>query len=87
MAGQPERPGPQTDFARRAAAHRPFDPALLNGVQVIEGKGYNVTTNEFGHTVKRLQDFKVIPYFAWANRGPGEMIVWDPNSESVLRAP
>ena len=64
-----------------------FDPALLNGVQVIEGKGYNVTTNEFGHTVKRLQDFKVIPYFAWANRGPGEMIVWIPNSESVLRAP
>jgi hypothetical protein len=64
-----------------------FDPALLNGVQVIEGKGFNVATNEFGKAFKRLQDFKAIPYFAWANRGPGEMIVWIPNSESALRAP
>ena len=64
-----------------------FDPALLNGVQVIEGKGFNVATNEFGRTFKRLQDFKAIPYFAWANRGPGEMIVWIANSESALRAP
>jgi uncharacterized protein len=64
-----------------------FDPALLNGVQVIEGKGYNVATNEFGKAFKRLQDFKAIPYFAWANRGPGEMTVWVPNVESALRAP
>jgi DUF1680 family protein len=64
-----------------------FDPALLNGVQVIEGKGFNVVTNEFGHVVKRLQDFKVIPYYAWANRGPGEMTVWIPNRESALRTP
>jgi DUF1680 family protein len=64
-----------------------FDPALLNGVQVIEGKGYNVATNEFGKTFKRLQEFKAIPYFAWANRGPGEMIVWIANSESALHAP
>ena len=61
-----------------------FDPALLNGVQVIEGKGFNVATNEFGHVVKRLQDFKAIPYYAWANRGPGEMTVWIPNRESAL---
>ena len=63
-----------------------FDPALLNGVQVIEGKGYNVSTNEFGTIFKRLQDFKAIPYFAWANRGPGEMTVWIPNLESAIRA-
>jgi DUF1680 family protein len=64
-----------------------FDPALLNGVQVIEGKGYSVSTNEFGRIYKRLQDFKAIPYFAWANRGPGEMIVWIANLESTVRAP
>ena len=64
-----------------------FDPALLNGVQVIEGKGYNVATNEFGKTFKRLQDFKAIPYFAWANRGPGEMIVWIAKSEKSVNAP
>jgi hypothetical protein len=64
-----------------------FAPALLNGVQVIEGKGFNVATNEFGKAFKRLQDFTAIPYFAWANRGPGEMIVWIANSESTVRAP
>ncbi|MGA2179199.1 MAG: glycoside hydrolase family 127 protein [Verrucomicrobiota bacterium] len=64
-----------------------FDPALLNGVQVIEGKGFNITTNEFGKSFKRLQDFMAIPYFAWANRGPGEMIVWIANSESAIREP
>ena len=64
-----------------------FDPALLNGVQVIEGKGFNVTTNEFGRSYKRLQDFTAIPYYAWANRGPGEMIVWIANLESALRSP
>jgi DUF1680 family protein len=64
-----------------------FDPALLNGVQVIEGKGFNVATNEFGKSSKRLQDFMAIPYFAWANRGPGEMIVWIANSESAILSP
>ena len=64
-----------------------FDPALLNGVQVIEGKGFNVATNEFKNSFKRLQDFKAIPYFAWANRGPGEMIVWIATSENALRPP
>jgi DUF1680 family protein len=64
-----------------------FDPALLNGVQVIEGKGFNVATNEFGNPSKHLQDFTVIPYFAWANRGPGEMVVWIPKTESALREP
>ena len=64
-----------------------FDPTCLNGIQVIEGQGFNVVTNEFGHSVKHLQDFKAIPYYAWANRGPGEMVVWIPRSESSLRAP
>ena len=45
-----------------------FDPNLLNGVQVIEGRGFNITTNEFGHVVRHLQDFTAIPYYAWANR-------------------
>jgi DUF1680 family protein len=64
-----------------------FDPALLNGVQVIEGKGLNVTTNSYGNITKTLQDFMAIPYYAWANRGPGEMTVWIPNLETALREP
>jgi len=34
-----------------------------------------------------LQDFTAIPYYAWANRGPGEMTVWIPNQESALHSP
>jgi uncharacterized protein len=64
-----------------------FDPNLLNGVQIIEGRCFNLATNEFGRIYKRLQDFKAIPYCTWANRGPGEMSVWIANSESVARAP
>jgi uncharacterized protein len=64
-----------------------FVPGLLNGVQIIEGQGFDGATNEFGHIARRLQGFKAIPYYAWANRGRGEMIVWLPRSESALRAP
>lgn len=45
-----------------------FDPQLLNGVEVIKGRALNADKQE--------QDFMAIPYFAWANRGPGQMTVW-----------
>jgi len=61
-----------------------FDPALLNGVQVIEGKGFTVSTNQYKHFTKTLQEFKAIPYYAWANRGPGEMTVWIPRTAATL---
>ena len=64
-----------------------FAPSLLNGVNVIEGKGFVAATNEFGHLVKNLNEFTAIPYYAWANRGRGEMTVWIPTSIDVLRHP
>ena len=45
-----------------------FEPRLLNGVEVIKGHALNADKQE--------QDFTAIPYYAWANRGPGEMTVW-----------
>jgi DUF1680 family protein len=45
-----------------------FEPKLLNGVEVINGRALNANKEE--------QDFTAIPYFAWANRGPGQMTVW-----------
>jgi DUF1680 family protein len=61
-----------------------FDPALLGGVQVIEGKGFSVSTNEYHHTIKSLYEFRAVPYYAWANRGPGEMTVWIPKTINAL---
>jgi DUF1680 family protein len=31
---------------------------------------------------RKEQAFTAIPYFAWANRGPGEMAVWLPVNEA-----
>jgi uncharacterized protein len=62
-----------------------FDPNLLNGIQVIEGKGFCVSTNEYHHMMKSLYEFRAIPYYAWANRGPGEMTVWIARSINALR--
>jgi uncharacterized protein len=56
-----------------------FKPDLLNGVTVIKSevpiinidpKGQNITTTK--------RTFTAIPYYAWANRGKGEMVVWFP---------
>ena len=37
--------------------------------------------------MKTEQDFKAIPYFAWANRGKGEMEVWLADSEKSTNTP
>jgi len=49
-----------------------FKPALLNGVTVVKGKALSGRSE---------QAFTAIPYYAWANRGRGEMIVWIRNHE------
>jgi uncharacterized protein len=49
---------------RDAALRSRFRPDLLNGVEVISGEG--------------SRPFVAIPYYAWNNRGQGEMAVWIP---------
>jgi DUF1680 family protein len=55
-----------------------FRPDLLNGVQVIRGQAISASKDASGGTVERPQPFMAIPYYAWANRGKGEMTVWLP---------
>jgi uncharacterized protein len=62
-----------------------FEPALLNGVETVEGRAFSVSHGADGSLVKTEQDFKAIPYFAWANRGKGEMTVWLPDSENGVQ--
>ena len=64
-----------------------FEPALLNGVETIQGRAFSVAKNADGSLAKTGQDFKAIPYFAWANRGRGEMAVWIARSEGAVRVP
>ena len=39
--------------------------------------------NAAGTLEKKVTDLVAIPYYAWANRGKGEMMVWVPRSESA----
>jgi DUF1680 family protein len=54
-----------------------FRPDLLNGVEVITGEVLAIKRGEDGTSVETVPHRLVaIPYYAWANRGMGEMTVW-----------
>ena len=63
-----------------------YTPELLGGVVVVKGRGYATDSSEWGnelykgisevkYSLKEVE-FTAIPYYAWANREPGPMIVW-----------
>jgi len=62
-----------------------FRSDLLNGVQVVTGRAVALAFDAEGKVKRHEQDFTAIPYYAWANRGPGEMAVWIPNREMSAR--
>ena len=62
-----------------------FRPDLLGGVQVVKGTAVAMAYDDQGHVNERRQDFRAIPYYAWANRGPGEMVVWIPDRPASVR--
>lgn len=61
-----------------------FDARLLSGVTVLEGRGVAKTSTAWGRELYREAsraaskpiELRLIPYFAWANRGRSEMTVW-----------
>ncbi len=50
-------------------------PLLLNGVTVITGTAI-ARREQGGRFVNSAQPITLIPYYAWAHRGKGEMAVW-----------
>jgi len=56
-----------------------FKPDLLHGVTVIKSEASAVLIDPSGNSVSSVkQEFTAIPYYAWAHRGKGEMVVWIP---------
>jgi len=54
-----------------------FRPDLLNGVEVITGNARLTKRAADGDIVPAGQKaFTAIPYYAWAHRGRGQMVVW-----------
>lgn len=52
---------------------------LLNGVTILKAEATVVVTDAKEAKVNTVkQQFTAIPYYAWANRGKGEMMLWFP---------
>ncbi len=69
-----------------AEATAQFEPNLLGGVQTLSLDGFlvkNKTAPDQGETDKLK--LKAIPYYAWANRGRDNMLVWLPYSFRAAR--
>lgn len=64
-------------------------PDLLNGIVVIKGEA-EAMSEKAGRIVGEKKPLTLIPYYAWANRGKGEMAVWlarDASKARVVREP
>ena len=57
-----------------------FNKDMLGGIVVISGPGRAVFWAEDGTLKTRAIRLRAIPYYAWANRGRSEMVVWIPES-------
>jgi uncharacterized protein len=63
-----------------------YKPELLNGVMTLQMKGSSTKRQlNSDELIKTQQDVVAIPYYSWANRGPGEMEVWIPFEESAAK--
>jgi len=63
-----------------------YRPDLLRGVAIITAKAIAVDRATDGRILdQRTHPFMAVPYFAWGNRGPGEMRVWLPRTPAALK--
>jgi DUF1680 family protein len=62
-----------------------FRPDLLGGVQVITGPATVYVTAKDGKAEAKKLEFQAVPYYAWANRGGGEMSVWLPRTREAIK--
>ena len=57
-----------------------FRPDLLGGVTVITGTGQAAIRRADGSPATETAALTAIPYYAWCNRGAGQMQVWMPRT-------
>lgn len=70
----------EADFASE------FKADLLGGVQAVTGEAAAVVRSVSGALRTVPRPLVLIPYYAWCNRGLGEMAVWLARSEGQVRA-
>ena len=56
-----------------------YQPNLLNGVMVVKSDVPVILINKEANTISTAnRTMTAIPYYAWAHRGKGEMLIWFP---------
>lgn len=58
---------------------------LLGGVVTLRTKGRSLSVDEADKLLSTEVELLAIPYFAWANRGKGDMAVWVAREQSALK--
>lgn len=62
-----------------------YNDTLLNGLTTIKGKAHATFMINDKAMLGNAIEFTAIPYYAWANRGAGEMMVWIPTTPESSR--
>lgn len=60
-------------------------PELLYGIDELKTQAQTLGYDETGRLVTKDVTLTLIPYYAWAHRGAGEMAVWLPQDVSATR--
>jgi DUF1680 family protein len=93
QADHPRAPVPDLEIDAAAPLTSRWEGDLLGGVAVVRASGFRVDTTSWRHQLYRpvlsgaaparqRVELTAVPYFAWANRGPGAMRVWIPRGAS-----
>jgi hypothetical protein len=62
-----------------------FKPELLNGITVLNTNVPVVNVDANGISVNtQNKELTAIPYYAWAHRGKGEMMIWFPSKVKAI---
>ncbi|HEV3142708.1 MAG TPA: beta-L-arabinofuranosidase domain-containing protein, partial [Gemmataceae bacterium] len=64
-----------------------WEKNILGGVMVIRGEAISVSRDQVEKLVTKPAPFIAIPYSTWANRGPGQMVVWIPEKPELAELP
>jgi DUF1680 family protein len=64
-----------------------FEESLLGGVVVIGGKGQRAIKAKDNQVKVSEVPLTAIPYYAWDNRQPGQMILWIPENADLVELP
>ncbi|GAB3569135.1 glycoside hydrolase family 127 protein [Spirosoma luteolum] len=62
-----------------------YDASLLDGVALITGTAQRVSRTGAAGLTTQPTPLRAIPYYAWANRGNGEMSVWLASATGAAR--